>query len=107
MPQPVDVYNDTSDVLQHGTTNLASTSTVSKVVDVPHALPKKGVQLKANPDNGGVVYIGTIGVGRTKTSVGCGFPLEAGDAIFLPVKDPETIYANNATANDFIHWLIV
>jgi hypothetical protein len=101
------IEKDVSEVLRHGTTNLTTANTPSQVVTDTSIKPMKGVQLKAGIDNAGVVYVGNSGVGNTVSAATCGLPLDAGEAVFLPVEDPTRVFANNATANDIIHWVII
>ena len=48
----------------------------------------KGVTVTADMSNSGTIFVGNS-TGVTSTS---GFPLEAGDAIFLPIDNPTKIY---------------
>jgi len=100
------IEKDVSDVLVHGTTNL-TTANVPAQVCGSTVKPLKGIQLRAGIDNGGTIYVGNIGAGNVITAAGCGFPMEAGDQLFLPVENPCAVYANNATANDVIHWIML
>ena len=102
----VHIEKDVSDVLGHGTTNLTTANTPSKVSSSP-LVPKKGMQLRAGIANVGIIYIGDSGAGNNIALPACGLPMEAGDQLFVPCEDPGTVYANNASANDIIHWLIV
>ena len=108
MTSPVDVRKDVSDAIWHGTTNLGTANSTSNVVTTPGPVePLKGIQLKAGVGNSGVVYIGTSGglVSNNVASPHAGFPMESSDALFLPISDVSLITANNAAANDIIHWI--
>ena len=103
----VHIEKDVSEVLFHGTTNLTTANTPSQVITTLPAWPKKGVHLKAGVSNTGNIYVGNSGVTNNLTSAACGFPLKAGEEVFIACEDPRKIHAANATANDIIHWLIV
>ena len=100
------IEKDVSEVLIHGTTNLTTANTCAKVITT-EMFPKKGIQLRAGIDNGGVIYVGNSAVNGTITDAACGFPMEAGDQLFLPCEDPRIICAFNATANDKMHWVVI
>ena len=102
----MNIEKDVSDVLISGTTNLTTTN-VSKQIQTAHCCPKKGMQVRAGIGNGGIIYVGGSNINGTVTSADCGFPLEAGDQLFIPCEDPRTVYAFNPTANDAIHWIII
>ena len=103
----MNIEKDVSDVLVQGTTNLTTANTSSQVCVGTVATPKKGMQLRAGIDNGGLIHVGNTSCNGTVTNPLCGFPLEAGDQLFLPVEDPGVIYIFNATANDIVHWIIL
>ena len=60
----------------------------------------KGVQLKAAAGNADVIYVGRAGV----TSV-TGFPLAAGEGLFLPINDADKIYAISGAVSQAFNWL--
>lgn len=98
---------DISDVFEHGTTNLTTANTPSQVITRTDLSPKKGVRLKAGISNSGIVYVGTSGAGNDPSAASCGYPLDGGDELFLECENPTVIYANNDTANDVVHWIVV
>lgn len=97
---------EVSNILVHGTTNLTTANTPSQVISRTDISPKRGVKMKAGLANSGNVFIGNIGVGYDVATASCGYPLDAGEELFLECEDPTTIYASNSSANDVIHWVI-
>lgn len=97
---------EVSNLLVHGTTNLTTVNTPSQVISRTDISPKRGVRLKAGLANSGNVFIGNVSVGHDAATALCGYPLDAGEELFLECEDPTIIYANNSSANDVIHWVI-
>ncbi len=58
----------------------------------------KGVQIKADPANTGVVYIGKSDVTANTAAATDGYPLAAGEEVFIPVDLLSTIYAIGSAA---------
>jgi len=107
MSLEVNVQQDVAPALYSGTSNLTTVNTEASAVmrgtaTLTNCTPFKGVQLRAGINNGGTVYIGEAGITEAT-----GFPLEAGDQLFLPVDNTALVRAYNATANDVLHWIIV
>lgn len=63
----------------------------------------KGVQLKNDKNNGGIVYIGR----STNVSSTNGFALHPGDAIFIPIEDSASLFAIADTPTQKIYWMAV
>lgn len=61
-----------------------------------------GLQMKALPGNAGIIYIGHSDVSSTK-----GFPLSAGEGLFIPVDAVDLVYGLAANDGDKIAWLRV
>ncbi len=53
----------------------------------------KGIQLKAGASNAGTVYIGKSDVTAGGTAATDGYPLAAGEELFVPTDNPSTVYA--------------
>lgn len=62
---------------------------------------RRGVQIKADPGNGGQVWIGNTGVGGTDY-----YPLFAGDDVFVPVGNPSTVILKPSTSNMIAYTLV-
>jgi hypothetical protein len=67
----------------------------------------RGVGLKAATANSGTIYVGPADVTAGITPATDGWPLAAGDEIFLPLADPRTIYAIASAASQQLHVVIV
>ena len=102
----VNVHGDTADKLASGTINLTTTN-ITQVITRTGLSPDKGVQFKAGLDNAGVVYVGDAFITSNVAEEYCGFPLDAGESVFLPVSDVTILYAKAGTANDKLHWVVL
>lgn len=58
----------------------------------------KGVQIKADPANTGVVYIGKSDVTANTAAATDGYPLAAGEELFVPTDLLSTVYAIGSAA---------
>lgn len=67
----------------------------------------RGVGLKAAAANSGTIYVGPSDVTAGTTPATDGWPLAAGEEIFLPLADPRTVYAVASAANQQLHVVIV
>lgn len=66
----------------------------------------RGVQLKAAETNLGTVFVGNADL-TTNGSSGDGFPLAAGEGLFLPVDDLAKVYIAADEPNQRVYWLVV
>ena len=97
----MNIEKDVSDVLAHGTTNLATVNTANQIA-ATSLKPKKGIRIKAPAGNSGTIYIGD----RLSVTADNGYPLSANESVFLAVEDVTRVYAFNATANDTVSWIM-
>lgn len=67
----------------------------------------RGVQIKADEDNLGVVYVGMSGVTALSAELTDGFPLEAGEGLFVPIDDANKVYVLASTNGQVVHYLVV
>lgn len=105
MSNPVNVQRDVAPEFVHGKKVIGTTAGQLTTFSRPSY---KGVQLKADPDNTGLVYIGsTPGVTADSAVATDGFPLEAGDPLFLPIDDPSKIYVIGTDADQGIFWIMI
>jgi len=74
-------------------------TTIVQVVAQPIDI-MKGVQLKAASSNAGTIYIG-----RDTVSSTTGFPLLAGESVFISVEDVTKIKAIASEASQGLSWL--
>ena len=82
-----------------GTTSAAITAAATPCT--------RGVGLKAASANAGTIYVGPSDVTAGTTPATDGWPLAAGEEIFLPLADPRTVYAVASAANQQLHVVIV
>jgi hypothetical protein len=68
---------------------------------------KRGVGLKADPSNSGTIYVGPSDVTAGTTAATDGWPLAAGEELFLPLDDPRALYAIATAANQQLHVVLV
>jgi hypothetical protein len=68
----------------------------------------RGVQLKAAAENTGTIYVG-MDSGVTAGSVDAtdGFPLAAGEGLFLPIDDASKVYVIGSANNQRVYWLAI
>ncbi len=67
----------------------------------------RGVQIKADEDNLGVIYVGNSGVTAATSELTDGFPLEAGEGVFVPIDDANKVYVMASQLNQVVHYLVV
>lgn len=65
----------------------------------------QGVTIKADANNAGVVYIGRSTVTANSADGTDGFPLAAGEEIFIPCEDVSYLYAIASTTAQKIFWI--
>ncbi len=70
---------------------VVGTSAVQVIAAATQAF--KGIQVKAGPNNAGIIYVGKSDVTDGDTVATDGYPLAAGEEIFIPTDNPSTVYA--------------
>lgn len=104
MPQPVDIVEDLSSDFWTGSLAVGAAA----VQLLPTPLPvQKGVQIKADAANTGIIYVGKLGVTAASADVTDGLPIAAGEGIFVPIKDVTKIYIISDTAAQESYWMAV
>ncbi len=68
---------------------------------------KRGVGLKADAANAGTIYIGPSDVTAGSTPATDGWPLAAGEELYLPLDDPRTVFAIASAASQQLHVVVV
>jgi len=58
-----------------------------------------GILVKADKENAGTIYIGPKGVTADTNDATDGFPLEAGEALFIEVDDSRLVYVIASVEN--------
>lgn len=59
-----------------------------------------GITVKAMPTNTAKIYVGASGV-----TTATGYPLSAGESVFVPVDDVSKVYAIGGAANQAAAWI--
>ena len=105
MPGPVNIVEDLSPDFWTGSKAIGNGAIVQLFsADLP---VQKGVQLKADATNAGIIYVGKSNVTAASADVTDGMPLAAGEGIFIPVKDITKIYMIASQAAQEIYWMAV
>lgn len=99
MSTVVTLAEDLSPDFQAGTTTIGTAATQVLPIQIDVC---KGVQLKADAGNSGVIHIGRSNVTTTD-----GMPLAAGEGLFIPVSDVTKITAIATAVSQKIYWLSV
>jgi hypothetical protein len=68
---------------------------------------KRGVGHKADSGNSGTIYVGPSDVTAGSTPATDGWPLAAGEELFLPIDDPRSVYAIASAASQQLHVVVV
>lgn len=99
-------------IIEKDTTNNVRTfrfqagTSATQITNTPFAC-KRGVGLKAAAANTGTIYVGPAGVTAGGTAATDGWPLAAGEEIFLPLDDPRILYAIASAANQQLFVVLV
>jgi hypothetical protein len=88
---------------RHGAKSGITTSATPIVASSKSA--QSGVLIRADKANTDTVYIGQSTVTAGTTDATDGFPLYAGDFVFIPVIDAALIYAIAASGTQRVFWL--
>ena len=83
------VHTDQPVALIHG---HKSVGTSSVQLSSSTSILKSGVNIKAHQQNGSKIYIGNSSAVTTNTETNGGYPLSAGEEIFLECKSPNMVY---------------
>jgi hypothetical protein len=89
----------------HGRKSAIGTTAVQLTTTSAHA--PRGVQIKASVANSGTVYVGNSDVTAGSADATDGFPLGAGDALFLPIDDPSKVYLVGSAAGQIVFFVVV
>lgn len=73
-------------------------------VPVP-IIAKRGFILKADPANSNTIYVGTSHVSATALKVG--FPLAAGDSLFIEITESKNIWFDADAVGQELYWLAI
>jgi hypothetical protein len=81
-------------------------TTVGPITDSAYNCTR-GVGLKAGSGNAGTIYIGPPDVTAGTAAATDGWPLAAGEELFLPLADPKSVHAIASAANQQLHVVTV
>lgn len=83
--------------------NVAVTTTAGAIAAQAKQFAERGIRLRANPANSDIIY-----VRESATAVDTeGWPLDAGEELFLPISDPTRIYVKAASGTQALHVLVL
>ena len=89
-----------SSAFKNGTETIGSA--VGAITSVSHTC-NKGVTLSVEFSNLGIIYVGY----DSSVDSSNGFPLEAGDSMYIPIDNPTKIYCVATIASQKIYWLAI
>ncbi len=105
MSRPVDIATDLAPRFSTGSSAVGGTAVQLFPVG---AKVIKGVQLKADAANTGIIYVGSnSGVTAAAADTTDGFPIAAGEGIFIPIEDITRLWIIASVAAQEIYWLVV
>lgn len=99
------IGDDVAGSLHHGR-NVDVGSTAAPLTAVRRRL-SRGVQLKAAAANSTAVYVGSSSVTAGTAAATDGFPLDPGDALFVPIDSPHKLYLIAASPQQSVCWLAI
>lgn len=97
--------DDTVHSFDHGRKSSVGTTPVQLVATSLQAT--RGVQLKAASDNSAAVYVGNSDVTADSADATDGFPLAAGEGLFVAVDDASKIYLRAASGTQKVFYLVL
>lgn len=70
--------------------------------------PRCGVTVKASILNSGKIFVGNSKMQNGGTGdTDCGYELDAGESVFLPIDDISKVYVAASVANQIVYWIAV
>lgn len=81
--------------------DVGSVTAETTAVQVYSGSAPDGIQLQADADNAGTIYIGKSNVSSTR-----GYPLKAGKTLFLPGSAINLIYALATEASQKLYYIV-
>ena len=91
------------ETLDHGS-NLDIDTTAEQITTTSFAV-KRGVAVKADAANSGIVYIGNSDVTAGTTAGTDGIPLSAGESVEMEVDNPNKLYAIASANDQKVYWM--
>ena len=92
-----------------GSTASIGTSEVVLIPASPlHARARRGVQIYADADNPGTVYVGLTGLDAAVAGAAAdGFPILAGKSVVVPIKRVGDLFCIADTGTNKVSWMII
>jgi hypothetical protein len=78
--------------------------TAAEQIVVASVTARYGVWVTADSLNGGVIYLGNSDVTASGTEATDGYPLHAGEAVFIQVDNANKVYAVATAVNQKLYW---
>ena len=107
MPRPEQSYiqpiGQRADAMDHGSNR--DVDQVAEVLTATGFSCQHGVLLKADSANAGIIYVGLSDVTAGSAAATDGFPLAAGDTLFVEVANSNLLYVIASVANQIIYWI--
>ena len=107
MPRPEQSYivpiGQRAESMDHGSNR--DVDAAAEVLTATSFFCQHGVLLKADSTNAGIIYVGLSDVTAGTASATDGFPLSAGDTLFVEVANPNLLYVFASTTNQVIYWI--
>lgn len=98
-----DVVNESVPNWDHGQKSIGTSAAF--LVTNTATRCAKGVQIKAASGNAGVVYIGKSDVTANTATATDGYPLSAGEEVFVPTDDAADVFAIASEASQGVFFL--
>lgn len=95
----------TRGTIDHGS-NL-DVDTTAEALTSTSFKPQRGVLIKADSSNTGIVYVGLSDVTAGSESTTDGIPLEAGESIEIEIDDISNLYTIGSANNQKVYWMAV
>ena len=99
------IGDETVHGFDHGRKSSVGTSAVQLAATSYRAA--KGVQIKADAANSAAVYVGNADLTADTADATDGFPLAAGEGLFVPVDDVNKIYVRGGSSGQKVFWFAV
>jgi hypothetical protein len=96
------IGDETVHGFDHGRKSSVGTTAVQLSATAYRAT--KGVQLKADAANSSTVYVGNADLTADTADATDGFPLAAGEGLFVPVDDVSKVYVRGGAAGQKVFW---
>ncbi len=100
----MDVQQESVAGLRNGCTSVGTSAT--RLTDNQIGKCKKGIHFQAPTSNSESVYVGAKGVTANSGANG-GTQIYPGDAIFLPIENPDEVWLVSPSNGEIIAWLAV